>query len=231
MNKNPVDDLYQEVASVIAEMKRNGDAPPVRIKSCLEHLRSGLEYLANDIYDKLTNIPENQRKDIYFPYGKPVFIEKYLSRLSTSHETIQILREFLTSIQPYHTGEEWLVMMCNLTNDAKHRRPIPLDKEEVITSQTISAGGVNLIHIAGAGTGRVQFEGCFVNGRPLQDFVYDNGKITSSGIGIPASLNITKEKKIRFHGHDYEVIPFLEKCFNELQIFIKKGYSILRDLT
>ena len=24
MNKNPVDDLYQEVASVIAEMKRNG---------------------------------------------------------------------------------------------------------------------------------------------------------------------------------------------------------------
>ena len=228
MEKTPVTDLFNEVSDVINQMKSSGAIPPVRVKSCLEHLRSSLEYLANDIYKLLGN---GTTDNIYFPYGKPAFIQKYLSRLNANPETIHKLSELITSIQPYHSGDEWLTMMCNLTNDAKHRHPIPLDQEDVITSRDISVVGLNLIQIAGENSGRVEFKNNKLNGMPIQDFIYDNEVMTTSGTGIPVNLRLTKEEKIKFHGHDYEVIPFLEKCLNELKSFTDRGYNYIRDLT
>lgn len=230
MSETPVDALFSEVSLVIHEMKRTDVAPPVRIKSCLEHLRSSLEYFANDVHEKLGVVPESK---IYFPFGKPAFIETYLSKLRASTDIINQLRDLITSIQPYHTGEDWLTMMCNLTNDAKHRRPIPLDQDEVITERTISAGGINIFHMSGPGLlppNRIEVKNLNIFGQQVQDFTYEKGVMTVSGNGIPINLNITKEKKIRFHGHDYEVIPFLEKCLGELRKFSEKGYSFLNNL-
>ncbi|HEC2568329.1 hypothetical protein HJX28_07465 [Klebsiella pneumoniae] len=77
---------------------------------------------------------------------------------------------------------------------------------------------------------KIKVKNLNIFGQQVQDFTYEKGVMTVSGDGIPINLNITKEKKIRFHGHDYEVIPFLENCLDELKNFSEKGYSFLNSL-
>lgn len=225
MNREGAIDLLNDVEDSLSLLKKNDCITPVKVKSMLEHMRSSLEYIANDIYDKECVRKDEKRPNIYFPFGKPVFVEKFFTKhLRLKSPNDSRLFDLITSLQDYHTGDNWLDMMCNLTNDAKHRKPISLEKEE-ITSRMISAGGVNLIQMTGNCS--VLFEGNFVNGQKVQDFTYENGDFTTKGNGIAINITITKENKIRFHGHDYEVIPYIEKCLVKLKTFHTAAYELL----
>ncbi|MFW4392456.1 hypothetical protein ACKLKC_19295, partial [Enterobacter sp. MGH 38] len=45
----------------------------------------------------------------------------------------------------------------------------------------------------------------------------------------PVNIVITEDKKIRFHGEDYEVVPFIESCLIRLRIFINEAYDVLEN--
>ncbi|MBK4232643.1 hypothetical protein JJQ16_25350, partial [Enterobacter hormaechei] len=59
-----------------------------------------------------------------------------------------------------------------------------------------------------ANPNRVVFKNNSINGQKLEDFTFENGKLERTGNGIPVNIVITEDKKIRFHGEDYEVVPF-----------------------
>ncbi|HGW6461660.1 TPA: hypothetical protein ACNHUX_000758 [Escherichia coli] len=220
-------DLLQEVEESLDIMRQTQHIKPVKVKAILENLRSSLEYIANDTYDKYISPSSNdERPKIYFPYRKKEFIDKFFSKtLKINPPSSSPLYKIFTSIQDYHTGESWLEMMCNLTNEVKHRQPIPLREESSVKELSVSVDGFNLI-TAGS-SAKILFKNNHINEKKLEDFTFENGRLQRSGNGVPLNIVITEEKKIRFHGNDYEVIPFIESCLIKIRIFIIEAYNEL----
>ncbi|SAD04232.1 hypothetical protein [Enterobacter kobei] len=220
-------DLLQEVEENLDIMKQTQNIKSVKVKAILENLRSSLEYLANDTYDKY-NEPSatDKRPNIYFPYGKKAFVDNFFIKiLKVNPPDSSPLYKVFTSVQDYHTGEKWLEMMCNLTNEVKHRQPIPLREDNSVKDLSISVDGFGLIQ-AGS-TANILFKNNYVNGQKVEDFTFKNGNLQRSGNGIPLNIVITEEKKIRFHGNDYEVIPFIELCLSKIRALIIEAYDEL----
>ncbi|WP_333692335.1 hypothetical protein [Atlantibacter hermannii] len=222
-------DLLDEVQECLEAMKRTQQIKPVKVKSMLEHLRSSLEYVANDTYDKHNLSSEIERPNIFFPYGKKVFIDNFFTKkLNISPPSSSPLYRIYNSIQSYQTGDNWLEMMCNLTNEVKHRHPIPLQEDEVTKGVKINFEDVNLITISDSSN--VVFKNFYVNGKKATDFALQNGRLEIAENGIPLNFVLSQEKKIRFHGVDYEVIPFIEECIKKIKLFINESYDVLEKL-
>lgn len=227
MNKDGALDLIREVKETLDLLKQPEDIKPVKIKSMLEHLRSALEYVTNDVYNELTPSSARIRNDkIYFPYNQKYNIDRFFQKkLQLFNYSENNIYKLFNSIQDYSTDTNELVMMCNLTNEAKHLKPIALDKEEKVSSVKISVDGLGLVSTDL--NSNITFQNCTVNGKKLQDFTYSDGQLKTTGIGIPVNLTITKDKKIKFHGVEYEVVPFIERCLNKIEKFVLAVYEEL----
>lgn len=221
-------DLLLEVEENLATMKKTQQIRPVRVKSMLEHLRSSLEYVANDAYDKYVSPAPLKRPKIFFPYGEQKFIDNFFTqKLKINPPSSSPLYEVFNSIQDFRTGEDTLTMMCNLTNEVKHRKPISLEEESSIKDINVTVDGFGMLNVVNPN--RVVFKNNSINGQKLEDFTFENGKLERTGNGIPVNIVITEDKKIRFHGEDYEVAPFIESCLIRLRIFINEAYDVLEN--
>ncbi|EJR0494280.1 hypothetical protein NYD80_000679 [Cronobacter sakazakii] len=219
-------DLLQEVEDNLEIMKKNQQVRPVKVKSMLEHLRSALEYVANDTYDKYIKTTTLERPKIYFPYGNPKFIDSFFTKkLNVDPPQSSPLYKVFTSIQGYSTGDTWLEMMCNLTNEVKHRQPIPLDEDNIIKDIDVSVDGFSMIKASNSAN--ITFKNNYINGKKLEDFTFKDGKLEKTGNGIPLNIAITQEKKIRFHGEEHEVIPFIELCLKNIRAFVNEAHDAL----
>lgn len=219
-------DLLNDVEECLEAMKKTDQIKPVKIKSILENLRSALEYIANDTYDKYNSSGAFVRPKIYFPYGEQQYIDNFfIKKLQIRVPSSSPMYSVFCSVQKNHSGENWLEMMCDLTNDAKHRQPIPLKQDEVVKDITIEVGGFGLIKANG--NANINFGNNFFNGHKLTDFTYKDGVLDNKNNGIPINIKMTKERKIRFHGVDYEVIPFLDLCHKNIRTLIINAYDVL----
>ena len=221
-------DLLLEVEENLETMKKTQQIRPVKVKSMLEHLRSSLEYVANDAYDKYVSPVPSKRPKIFFPYGEQKFIDNFFTqKLKINPPSSSPLNEVFNSIQDFRTCEDTLTMMCNLTNEVKHRKPIPLEEESSVKDINVRIDGFGIFNVANPN--RVVFKNNSINGQKLEDFTFENGKLERTGNGIPVNIVITEDKKIRFHGEDYEVVPFIESCLIRLRIFINEAYDVLEN--
>src|SRR5437868_607238 len=89
-----------------------------KVKSCLEHLRSCLDYSAHAIRKKYYT-----PKKIYFPYGLSQLdfatsLKSNLPELETVAPDVFLLVE---RMQPFSCGDTWLHDLCSHTNKMKHR--------------------------------------------------------------------------------------------------------------
>ncbi|MEA4189033.1 hypothetical protein VBI67_14415, partial [Enterobacter hormaechei] len=168
------------------------------------------------------------RPKIFFPYGEQKFIDNFFTqKLKINPPSSSPLYEVFNSIQDFRTGEDTLTMMCNLTNEVKHRKPIPLEEESSVKDINVRIDGFGIFNVANPN--RVVFKNNSINGQKLEDFTFENGKLERTGNGIPVNIVITEDKKIRFHGEDYEVVPFIESCLIRLRIFINEAYDVLEN--
>ncbi|MEA4114634.1 hypothetical protein VBJ23_20425, partial [Enterobacter hormaechei] len=169
-----------------------------------------------------------KRPKIFFPYGEQKFIDNFFTqKLKINPPSSSPLYEVFNSIQDFRTGEDTLTMMCNLTNEVKHRKPIPLEEESSVKDINVRIDGFGIFNVANPN--RVVFKNNSINGQKLEDFTFENGKLERTGNGIPVNIVITEDKKIRFHGEDYEVVPFIESCLIRLRIFINEAYDVLEN--
>lgn len=219
-------DLIDEVKDTLEVMKKNLQIKPVKVKSMLEHLRSALEYAANDVYDYHASTATELRPKIYFPYGNKNMVDDFfLKKLKVKQPNSSPLYETFLSIQDFHTGEVLLDMMCRLTNDAKHRKPISLQDDETIKDITVGIPGVDLVKVSGNAS--VTINEISIDGRKFSGFKLENGEVENFGNGALLNFVITKDKHIKFHGVEYEVIPFIEQCATKIERFINTTYDIL----
>ncbi|QKJ51593.1 hypothetical protein G9396_15455 [Providencia rettgeri] len=230
MNRDGAIDLLNEVKEILENMKQSNDIKPVKIKASLEHLRSALEYVTNDTFDSVSPTRRTNRDNIYFPYGKRQFIndffEKKLRLINFQSTRLYLL---FNSIQDYTSDNDGLVMMCKLTNQIKHQKPANLNKEEVVTGASFSAAGFPIAKVEGIGSS-LSIGKIVLNGEEYQGFSYNKGVVNFSDRGLPINMVLTKDKKIKFHGTEYEVIPFIDKCLIKVEDFVHAVYDELEKL-
>lgn len=224
MRREDINELLDESNELLEQVIALKTVPRPKVKSIFEHLRSSLEYLAQDINENLIK----PNKKIYFPYGRTEVdfdnsIRKNMRQLPL--ELPEIHRE-IYDIQGFKSGDDWLTKLCDLTNDAKHNNAIDVKHSEDQKTINVYAGGFGLIQIVGNSSGRVMNNR--VDGKSVDDFICDNGEVEVTKKGeLPLDFEITNDKKILIGDELLDLVPFLNKCIENITAFIDKIYVLL----
>jgi hypothetical protein len=227
--KSDVQELLNEVKSILEQVTQiYGDArneehivkiAKPKVKSCLEHLRSSLDYIAHDLSEK-TNSTKTPRI-IYFPYGKNQknfndSVKKNLPDLDKKYVDI------LKTIQPFFCGDDWLINLCHLNNFNKH---VELKEQQRINSgESVTRIG-NLICMDSTST--VIFEeNATINGM----LVSKKGRLVITS-DKPIS-EISDELAIPFDiNREYKWVKFLIKDTNiDILLLFEKSYKEINKL-
>jgi len=206
----------QNEISTISEQSIKGTINKVSLKNTLENLRSVLDYSAQDMQSKLKTLTSNKIPEkVYFPYGQREnhFKKSVTRNLPKLSEHMPSIYSLVNGMQPFKSGDPWLVDLCGLTNDVKHNN---LSKTENKKSRTIHQGGMPLVKV-GEGT-QVTLSGNRVNG-VLQDDVFIDSDGTTTIRPVSGQTLIIENNKIQFQGKQIEIVPFLETCHNNLSKF------------
>jgi len=201
--------------SNLSKTAGNGEINKVFLKNTLENLRSALDYLAKDILIKLKSNPNLQTKKLpektYFPYGqKENHFKKSIQRnLPFLKQSEPKVYDLLESIQPFRSKHNWVVDLCSLTNDAKHNN---LSKIENQKNVIVEQKGIARIE----GGRNVVMSNNYVNGVRQDDvFIDGNGEVNVEKYS--ETTIITSHNRIKFHGKELEIIPFLTYCEQEIK--------------
>ncbi len=193
-----------------------------RVKSCLEHLRSCLDYCAKDVYT--TVIDTNPKKRVYFPYGEQY--EKFKSNLDKNignlEKTNKDIYDLIESIQPFRTGDNWLLVLCNATNENKH-------------SQLISQNRVDRVNLEQDGYTYISFpkglkiniNNCSFGDTSIESLEITDGKASSSI--NDTNLNLINWTDFMFYDFNVSVIDFLKKAHCSISKFQENLYNILKE--
>ena len=109
----------------------------IDIKNYMENLRSALDYIAHDIYERKiapnrASAGKSEIPKIYFPYGKTE--DDFKSGIGSSLPELKNISEdlynALEAIQPYKIGDNWLHDFCCILNEKKHDKLSPQEREE-----------------------------------------------------------------------------------------------------
>lgn len=119
----------------------------VRIKNLLENLRSSLEYLAQEIFNRYCRCPRGKHISVYFPIlsktSTPQDFASFMNgRFPGLAQARPSLYSKLESYQYFHSAtNEWLIQFNELCQQNKHEQLTPqIRKEEKRTRITDSAG-------------------------------------------------------------------------------------------
>ncbi len=226
MRKTSIDELLEDVKETYQTISSYKKISRPKVKSILEHLRSCLEYAAQDINEKLS-VP---KKRFYFPYGETLkkleeATQKNLPLLKVERPDIF---DEITKLHNFENDNAWLKVFCDLTNNTKHKDALDVrSDQEVVNSILVSAGGMNFLQIGGQSS-NIVCTGNRVNGMLMDDFIVnnDNVEITKRG-DIPINFRITKDRKILIGENQMDLLPFLDTCITNIDSFIKILYEKL----
>lgn len=226
MHKNDVNELLEHAQQQILTIKKDPVVSKVIVKNILENLRSALEYCAQYINrEKLM-----QDKRIYFPYGKT---ENHFKESLRKNNFTRLVKDFpliysnIERLQPFSCGSDWLTVMCEATNEAKHNRSLDISSDTKIEKNltvldipgfSFSAKNNSFNHI------NITMMGCSFNGKTIDDFQTANGNVNilkSGEIPIKYSFEILENKTFVLNDYKWDLIELLDKSFLEISNFSK----------
>lgn len=204
----------------------------IDIKNYMENLRSVLDYIAHDIYERQiapsrASTGKSEISKIYFPYGKTEndFKSGVGSSLPDLKNVSPNLYNTLEEIQPYKVGDNWLFDFCSILNEKKHNKLTPQKKEEK-RGLNIDFGGAKIQMGPGSSISGTGFIGTSTRGIRLQ-----NDKISgdSPAQNISGKVNQTIVRWISFKFADtgVEVLPLLKKALARIKGLSSDVYQIL----
>lgn len=229
MRQTTIIELIEEAKEIFLIIKHHKNISRPKVKSIFEHLRSSLEYVAHDINSVLIK-PRPDKDRFYFPYGWDM--ESLKNSTNKNLPSLQIERQdIFNEIVKLHNFElrgEWLKNLCDMTNHTKHKDAIDIRSDsEIVSSLTVSANGLNLIHSSG-GSSNISFTNCTLNGRKIDDFTINKGEVKILKKGdVPINFKITKNRTIIVGNKEIDLIPFLDSSIKDIEKFIESTYGIL----
>ncbi|OFJ85124.1 hypothetical protein HMPREF2844_11155 [Neisseria sp. HMSC072F04] len=236
MSKADVDELLKDIEEQLISIKKYKKITKVKLKSILENLRSSLEYMAQDINSALSK----KKTRIYFPYGdtKEIFKERINQNLPAIQSEYPALYDCIEHLQPHkNNGDKWLVDMCRMTNDAKHKKLLEV-KNEGNDNVILSSGGIPIFGFIDCENSIIKAPKIYVRNKDgsltdqgmMGTYYIDGENVEIIEENNPlVDFSIVEKKKLVIDGKTpIEVIPFLEKCFNKISQFSTDVYTQLK---
>ncbi len=192
-----------------------------KVKSCLEHLRSALDYLAIDLSEEVGSNKTPQK--VYFPYGKDrKFFNKALA--GNLPDLDEKYRSIIESIQPHKCNDNWLVHLCKATIHNKH---IELQEQERINSES-STTSIGNIQFRSSVIKNLIVNGTHVN--PFGPLILDGSK-SASEIRNEIIVDIPIERKYDwvkfiFKGTQIDILCLLNNAQEKIQKMSDEIYSV-----
>lgn len=193
---------YEKLSKEINQknLENNINELSINLKHILEDLRSILDYIAFDLFNKYcSNINPNTK--IYFPYcnedKNEVDYSKIIKRnFPGLYENQKNIYSILSSCQHYNDHSKWLIKLAGLTNEVKHKNlyiaKVKIENENILNNSNnklTSRGNLSFQESSSGyevlGTGEVYFQ-C-----SEQALFYSDGNIY---IGNSNYNVLTKEK-------------------------------------
>jgi hypothetical protein len=178
----------------------------VDIKNIFENLRSCLDYMANELFEKYCAGAKRPDR-LYFPIrtSSPDFAQVMARDFPGVLSTSKPAYDYLESIQPYHAP--WLGQFNKLNNENKHQNLSEQTRTESrhVSVTSPSGGGVSW------GPGVRFGSGVSVMGVPIDP---------RTQLPVPnnqVQTKITTWVDFRFVDVDQSVLPFLETCINNVE--------------
>jgi hypothetical protein len=196
------------------------------VKSTLEHLRSILEYAAQDIWHSYN--PTD--KTLYFPYGKDrkSFNKNLNKNLPDLKKIKPKIYNLIASLQPYKCQDNWLIELCNQTNFHKHNK---LALQKRVNSRNSKITIANIFQIDSSSS--ITFSNCSLNGTSL-DYLHITGDMDTQTIKkqLPNDeISISKEfdwVEFQFENTTTDTLQLIQKSYINIQNFIDKLYKIIK---
>ncbi|HQH17986.1 MAG TPA: hypothetical protein PKZ43_00410 [Bacteroidales bacterium] len=226
--KNDFENIKNQYSKALDETSISSTLQ-INIKNFMENLRSALDYLAHDIYEKhiapyrKTNGKPEIIK-IFFPYGKTE--NDFKSGVGSSLPDLKIvsikLYEIIEAIQPYKIGDNWLYDFCKILNDKKHNTLTPQTKTKKQTMTALSGSSSITIPINNPNISIQQGKNANItfNGVPIQ---LSNQGIEPLAPGLERT--ITTWIYFKFSDTNIEVLPLLKKSIDGIKILSGKVYQ------
>lgn len=229
MRKEAALDLLAEAKEVLQIISTYKKISRPKVKSIFEHLRSTLEYVAQDINGKLST-PKDR---LYFPYGKTkkIFDDSVKKSFPLLINEMPEIYNEISKLQFFVSGDEWLVDLCSITNILKHDNAVDIRKDSIETkSVSVIVDGYTPFKILGDGAG-VQFRNININDKLMDSFIItkDEIEITQKG-EIPTLFKITKNRKILIGEKELDLLVFLNKCIINIENFVEVIYDKLEKI-
>lgn len=183
-----------------------------KVKACLEHLRSVLEYIASELAETLSVKP----KRWYFPYGSdPKLYAESLQRNLPGLDSK--FKPLLESVQPFICGDAWLLHLAGASNFNKH---VSLQEQERknVDPQSLRIG--NLVHIEGGTIGQLIVDGRLIN--PKGPLTVETEAID---LRVPAGHPVTKtyrDVKFILKGSGVDLLELLRTSHGRITQFVSE---------
>ncbi|MDC5409321.1 hypothetical protein OHW82_13280 [Acinetobacter baumannii] len=226
MLKSEIDELLIEVKETFEHVKSYRKITKPKVKTILEHLRTCLEYSAQDISTKLG---QSKNKKLYFPYGNSLKnleenTDKYLTSLRS--ENPDIFNE-IVELHAFKYEGSWMKVFCDMTNHVKHVAPLDIRQDsEIVKDIKIEAEGVKLFRVGSKST--LIVDGMKVRGKSIDEFKVNRGRIEITKKGESSIFfKISKERKILVGDQQLDLLPFLETSIYKIESFINNLYKII----
>lgn len=203
----------------------------VLVKNAMENLRSGLDYMAHDIYEACCQPKRlasglSDPKNIYFPYGRTEndFKSGVGSSLPGLDKASPPVYDLLLSIQPFTCGDNWLYELCFILNEKKHDRLTEQVRTETETHTVQSPQGSVTIPVNNPNMKVVSMPGAVKTFGVPAEFRQD-------GIYTAPSLDLkhihTTWVGFTFAGTDVNVIGLLNKAVAGIRQFADSLHKMI----
>ena len=197
-----------------------------KVKSCLEHLRSALDYIAHDLSE--TTDPAKRPKRVYFPYGKDSGL--YLNSLRQNLPGLDPkYHPVLESLQPHSCGDEWLIQLCHVTNFNKHVRLQEQEREN--SPESVTTVGSNIARFGPGSSitiGELIVDGVRVN--PTGPLHLDGSRpVAEIQSEVRSDIHVRREYRwVKFvlMGSGVDVLELLQKSHDRIRQFTNEVYAL-----
>lgn len=221
MKKSSIDEILSAISIQLKSIENDINLEKINrvtIKNTMENLRSVLDYIAIDINNKLSS----PKSKAYFPYSKEreLFNNSVQKNLPNLNIELPNIYNLIKEIQPFESGDDWLSVICNLVNFAKHNDLSSIEKKEIFDG--ITAGGIDInkcknISLENVGTTSVYIKKIKIVDGEIIELIIDNF----------SKVELLSYISFSFSNNEYEILPFLKLSNKNISKFANDIYEIL----
>jgi len=215
-----VEELLSDInknVELIYVQARSQEIKKIVVKNTLENMRSILDYISQDLIQKISQVTKVKHTKIYFPYGKDKQLFENSLKKNSFAQLINIFPEIYEIVlkqQPFDCNDDWLTDLCSLTIEAKHNNL--LQSKRHLQTDIVQPGflqATNARNLSSHGNVMVDANG----NTTLLDDVYVDSYGNTTVQRKSGTTMVIQHNKLFFDRKNIEIKVFFGNCIDKLR--------------